>query len=214
MSQNRISCSDSECEPLISSTWRNFQCLDLFSYRKLHVYQDNLEFKYWRNVLKRTVPPVTALASGGLKLDFCTSHKQSQNMTPSLQSKYNPKKGHRLYLFSCAFGLSMKLILHSYEHYCWSSWRHHIFSLNADSVTGVYHLDQLTLFITYTKYNGWPTKHFVGFNPSSQCKAVQLTATFLNMLDTPCLYICKLMRTNIWQCNKYVCSIYWPASKE
>jgi hypothetical protein len=32
------------------------------------VYQDNQEFKYWRNVLKRTVPPVTALASCGLNL--------------------------------------------------------------------------------------------------------------------------------------------------
>jgi hypothetical protein len=36
------------------------------------VYKNNQEFKYWRNVLKRTVPPVRALASGGLNLRVTT----------------------------------------------------------------------------------------------------------------------------------------------
>jgi len=66
MSLNRISCSDSEYEPLISSALGNFQYLDLFSYSKLQVSQDDQEFKYWRNVLKTTVAAVTALASCGM----------------------------------------------------------------------------------------------------------------------------------------------------
>jgi hypothetical protein len=96
----------------------------------------------------------------------------------------------------------MKLISHRVMNTTSEAAEHITFFLiNADSVPGLYHLDQLTLFITYIKYNGWPTTHFVGFIPSPQCKAVRLIATVLNMLDTPCLYICKLLRTNIEQCN-------------
>lgn len=167
MSLNRISCSDSECEPLISSAWRNFQYLDLFSYSKLRVSQDDQKFKYWRNVLKRTVAAITALASRGLHLkrdywDFCTFHKQWQNMTPSLQSKCpcteTPKNRHRLYLSSYACGQSMKLMLHIVLNTTGEeAWDTTYFSVNVDSVSGVSHLHQLTLIITYTKkINGPP----------------------------------------------------------
>lgn len=125
-----------------------------------------------------------------------------------------PKKEHRLYLSSCACGQSIKFMLHrvlittaeaAWDTTCFNKCWFSTWCVSPRSAHSHYYIHQKKWMALRT---------LCRINLSPQYKAVKLNATVLNMLDTPRLYVCKLLRTNIWQCNKHACSIYWPASTE
>lgn len=151
------------------------------------------EIIYWRNVLKRVVACVKALASRGLSFrghdeKFGSFHNGNFLMSLELIAEFdpflakhitrcgNPGSGYTSYLSSTTCEEFIRLMGNKVlKTIVMEILTAKYFSLIIDSTPDISHVDQLTFVIRYVLPNGSPVERFLMFIPNTGHKSQQMT---------------------------------------
>ncbi|XP_071578286.1 zinc finger MYM-type protein 1-like [Temnothorax nylanderi] len=158
------------------------------------------EIEYWRNVLKRVIVAVKALASRGLPFrgsserfgslrngNFMMTLETIAEFDPFLSTHIaqcgNPGSGKTSYLSSTTCNEFINLIASKVKNTIVREIQAaKYFSIVVDSTPDIAHIDQLSFIIRYVKEDGSPIERFLGFLPNVGHKSEELETAVTSML--------------------------------
>ncbi|XP_071568451.1 zinc finger MYM-type protein 1-like [Temnothorax nylanderi] len=158
------------------------------------------EIEYWRNVLKRVIVAVKALASRGLPFrgsserfgslrngNFMMTLETIAEFDPFLSTHIaqcgNPGSGKTSYLSSTTCNEFINLIASKVKNTIVREIQAaKYFSIVVDSTPDIAHIDQLSFNIRYVKEDGSPIERFLGFLPNVGHKSEELETAVTSML--------------------------------
>lgn len=159
------------------------------------------EIEYWRNVLKRVVAVVKALATRGLAFRGTDERIGSPNngnfmmsleliaqfdpfLAEHLKKHGNPGKGNTSYISFATYEQFIQImgeeVVSTIVAECQAA---KYFSISVDSTPDVSHTDQLTFIVRYVKQNGEPVERFLCFIPNAGHKSSELADTVFTILS-------------------------------
>ncbi|XP_045464284.1 zinc finger MYM-type protein 1-like [Harmonia axyridis] len=167
----------------------------------LHVKEYKREVQYWREVLKRVVAAIKALASRGLSFRgstevFGSLHNGNYMMLLEFLAEFDPfladhiekhgnqGRGNVSYLSSSICEEIIQImateVLKSIDQEVTEA---KYYSISVDSTPDITHTDQLAFITRYNKEDGKPVERFLGFIPNPGHKAEDLYNAVIKMME-------------------------------